>query len=131
MSDDRRGELRQFVSSSPRLITSELGTISQMALARPRLSFRASLVLEGLALWLWRHRSEAGAVARSLPSTIRRARSGEMKAALAEVRPIARQARSIDRSRQTIKGERLGVAERVARLRVPGKDRPPTGTGPL
>ncbi len=82
-------------------------------------------------MWLWRHRSEAGAVTRSLPSVIRQARSGETKAALAEVRPIARQARSIDRSRQTLKGERLGLADRVARLRGAGKNRPPSSTDPI
>ncbi len=79
-------------------------------------------------MWLWRHRSEAGAVAQSLPSVIRRARSGETKAAFADVRPIARQARSIDRSRQKLKGERVGLADRVARLRRPGKDDPPNST---
>lgn len=103
----------------------------EMPARRPRFSFRSSILLEGAALWLWRHRSEAGAVTRSLPSVIRRARAGEAKAALAEVRPIARQARSIDRSRQTLKGERFGLADRVARLRGSGRDRPPSVNDPV
>ena len=114
------------VQVGQRLIRWDLGTISKMAFRRPRPSFRSSLAIEALALWLWRHRTEARTVTRSLPSVIHRVRSGEAKAALAEVRPIARQARSIDRSRQTIKGQRLGLADRVARLRGSGKGRPPS-----
>lgn len=56
---------------------------------------------------------------------IRRASRGEVKAAVAAVRPVAAQARSIDRSRQAMKGERLGLADRVSRLRSAGKARPP------
>ena len=61
-------------------------------------------------------------MARSLPTVVRRARNGEAKAAFVDLRPLAAQGRSIDRSRQRIKGERVGLAERVARLRRSNSD---------
>ena len=101
------------------------GYLHTMALPRPRLSLRSSLLLDGLAVWLWRHRSEATAVARSLPNVIRRARADGRRAALGDFLPVAKQARSIDRSRRAISGRQSGLADRISRLRPPRNDRAP------
>ena len=78
---------------------------------------RTSAFSNALALWLWRHRSEVREWARSSPSLWRRTFAGEGRQALAEIRPIAQEARSIDRARRRQAGERAGLAQRMSMLR--------------
>ena len=78
---------------------------------------RTSAFSNAIALWLWRHRSEVREWVRSSPLLWRRAAAGEGRQALAEVRPIAQEARAVDRARRRQAGERAGLAQRLSILR--------------
>lgn len=117
----RTAQLRNRACKKLRLIGRRTGYLVIMNVFRLSRKLRSTLLVDGLALWAWRHRDEVRTWGRSFPSLVRGARSGRgvkvLKDTFTETRSLAAQARSVDRQRLVNQGNRSRVVDKVSALR--------------